>query len=116
MSTALTLSVAVDRFPLKVPFVISRGAKTDAAVVMVTLSDGRVTGHGESTPYARYGETPESVVAAIEATARTPASLASRTALARALPSGAARNALDCALWDLEAKATGVRADRKSVV
>lgn len=110
MSTALTLSVAVDRFPLKVPFVISRGAKTDAAVVMVTLSDGRVTGHGESTPYARYGETPESVVAAIEATARTPASLASRTALARALPSGAARNALDCALWDLEAKATGVRA------
>lgn len=108
--SALTVSVTIERFPLKVPFVISRGAKTDAAVVAVTLSDGRATGRGECTPYARYGETPEGVAAAIDAMARTPEALASRDALAAALPAGAARNALDCALWDLEAKRSGVPA------
>jgi L-alanine-DL-glutamate epimerase-like enolase superfamily enzyme len=108
--SALTLSVSVDRFPLKVPFVIARGAKTDAVVVAVTLSDGRVSGRGECTPYARYGETPESVVAAIETAARAPGVLQSREALMAALPAGAARNAVDCALWDLEAKASGVPA------
>lgn len=104
---SIILSVTIERFPLKVPFVISRGAKTDAVVVAVTLSDGTSTGRGECTPYARYGETPESVVAAIEDTAGTPGVLGSREALNAALPAGAARNALDCALWDLEAKATG---------
>jgi len=104
---SITLSVTIERFPLKVPFVISRGAKTDAVVVAVTLSDGTSTGRGECTPYARYGETPESVVAAIEDAARTPGVLGSREALNASLPAGAARNALDCALWDLEAKATG---------
>lgn len=104
---SITLSVAIERFPLKVPFVIARGAKTDAVVVAVKLSDGRATGRGECTPYARYGETPESVVAAIEAAGRTPGALDSRDALNAALPAGAARNALDCALWDLEAKASG---------
>ena len=112
---AISLSVSIARFPLKAPFVIARGAKTDAVVVAVTLSDGRVTGHGECTPYARYGETPESVVAAIEDAGRTDA-LSSREALASALPAGAARNALDCALWDLEAKASGIAAATRAGV
>lgn len=112
----LTLSVAIERFPLKVPFVISRGAKTDAAVVAVTLSDGRVAGRGECTPYARYGETPEGVAAAIEAAAREGGALAGRAALQATLPAGAARNALDCALWDLEAKASGVSAASRAGV
>ncbi len=103
-----SLSIAVEHFPLKSPFVISRGAKMQASVVMVTLSDGCVTGRGECTPYARYGETVESVVAAIEELRATPDALASRAALAEALPAGAARNAVDCALWDFEAKAQGV--------
>lgn len=110
MPADLTLSVSIDRFPLKEPFVISRGAKTDAVVVAVTLSDGRATGRGECTPYARYGETPERVAATIADIARTPALLASREALAEAVPAGAARNALDCALWDLSAKAGGTTA------
>ncbi|MBX9861297.1 MAG: dipeptide epimerase [Hyphomicrobium sp.] len=112
--THLRLSVSVERFALKVPFVISRGTKTHAIVVAVSLSDGRVTGRGECTPYARYGETPESVVAEIEALAARGDVLGSRDAagareaLAAALKPGAARNALDCALWDYEAKASGV--------
>lgn len=103
-----TLSIAVERFALKTPFVIARGAKTDAVVVAVAVSDGGVTGRGECTPYARYGETPDSVVAALEAAARVPGLLDHREALAAALPPGAARNALDCALWDLDAKTQGV--------
>lgn len=106
--THLTLSVSVERFALKVPFVISRGAKTDAVVVAVSVTDGRVTGRGECTPYARYGETPESVAAEIEAVSARPDILGSRQALAAALKPGAARNALDCALWDYEAKSSGV--------
>lgn len=104
----IALSVAIERFALKVPFVIARGAKTDAVVVAVTLSDGHAAGRGECTPYARYGETPESVADAIEAAGRTPGVLDSRAALNAALPAGAARNALDCALWDLEAKTSGL--------
>ena len=106
--THLTLSVSVERFALKVPFVISRGAKTDAVVVAVSVTDGRVTGRGECTPYARYGETPESVAAEIEAVSARPDILGSREALAAALKPGAARNALDCALWDYEAKSSGI--------
>ena len=107
---AVVLSVTADSFPLRTPFVISRGAKTHAEVVAVTLTDGRLTGHGECTPYARYGETVESVVAAIDRIGHAPEHLESREALAAALPPGAARNALDCALWDLDAKATGAPA------
>lgn len=106
--SAVALSVSAESFPLKTPFVIARGAKTEARVVAVSLSDGRATGRGECTPYARYGETVESVVAAIAAAERVPGLLASRDVLAASLPPGAARNALDCALWDLEAKVTGV--------
>lgn len=110
MPPSLSLSVSIDRFPLRQPFVISRGAKTEAVVVTVTVSDGRNLGRGECTPYARYGETPESVAATIRSLAQEPAALASREALVSALPAGAARNALDCALWDLEAKTAGVSA------
>ena len=107
---AALLHVTVDSFPLKTAFVIARGAKTEARVVAVTLTDGRVTGHGECTPYARYGETVESVLLAIGKASDTPGCLESREALAASLPPGAARNALDCALWDLEAKTAGVSA------
>ncbi len=112
----LALSVSIDRFPLKVPFVISRGAKTEATVVAVTLTDGAAAGRGECTPYARYGETPASVAAAIETLSGAPEALTSRAALADALAAGAARNALDCALWDLEAKASGVAAAQRAGV
>jgi L-Ala-D/L-Glu epimerase len=103
------LSVQVERWPLKSQFIISRGAKTEAAVVVATIRDGAVTGRGECVPYTRYGETVPGVLAAIAAfTPRVKAGL-DRTELQKALPSGAARNALDCALWDLEAKRAGRR-------
>jgi L-alanine-DL-glutamate epimerase-like enolase superfamily enzyme len=111
--SSLTLAIAVETFPLKVPFVIARGAKTEARVVAVTLSDGHASGRGECTPYARYGETPESVVAEIESVRSI---VAGRGMLAAALPPGAARNALDSALWDLEAKASGVPAAERAGV
>lgn len=107
---AVILTVAVDSFPLRAPFVIARGAKAEARVVAVTLTNGRATGHGECTPYARYGETVESVLLAIGKAGDAPGALDSREALAATLPPGAARNALDCALWDLEAKTAGVAA------
>lgn len=108
--SVISLSIAIERFPLKVPFVIARGTKTDAVVVAISLSDGRVTGRGECTPYARYGETPESVASAITAAEAMPGALTSRETLAASLPAGAARNALDCALWDFEAKKMGIAA------
>ncbi|BCP53125.1 dipeptide epimerase [Kaistia sp. 32K] len=103
-----TVSVDTERWPIAGSFVISRGSRTEATVVTVTIRDGDATGRGECVPYARYGETVEGVVAAIEAAARRPGGLSDRAALQDALPPGAARNALDCAFWDLEAKASGV--------
>lgn len=105
-----TLGAQVERWPLKQAFVISRGAKTEAAVVVAEIADGAHRGRGEAVPYARYGETIEGVLAQIEtARARIEAG-ADRAELQGLLPPGAARNALDCALWDLEAKRAGVRA------
>jgi len=104
------LAVAVERFPIAGSFVISRGAKTEAAVVTCTLSQGSATGHGECVPYARYGETLESVAAQIEAARRDIETGVDRMALRSLMPAGAARNAVDCALWDLETKLTGKRA------
>ncbi|RTL73338.1 MAG: dipeptide epimerase [Hyphomicrobiales bacterium] len=103
---SLTVRVAVERWPIAGNFVISRGAKTEAHVVVATVSDGVHTGRGECVPYARYGESVEAVVEAIEAFA---ASLTTRELLSTLMPAGAARNALDCALWDLEAKRTARR-------
>ena len=99
------LTATLDSFPLARAFTISRGSKTEARVVTVTVIRGGVTGRGEAVPYARYGETPEGVLAQIAA---LPEGI-TRAALQEALPPGAARNAVDCALWDLEAKSQGTR-------
>ena len=103
----IQLSVIDERWPIAGTFTISRGVKTEAHVVVVTLTDGRHRGRGECVPYARYGETVNSVVAAIEGLRPALADGLDRAALAQALPAGAARNALDCALWDFEAKRSG---------
>jgi len=105
----MDLSVRIERWPLERPFTINRGAKTEAVVVVAELEDGH-RGRGEAVPYARYGETPEGAAAAIGALRPALRSGLDRAALQAALPAGAARNALDCALWDLEAKRTGRRA------
>src|SRR5690606_20505615 len=90
-------------FPLAAAFTISRGSRTEARVLTVTVADGGHSGRGECVPYARYGETPASVAAQI---AGLPPAF-DPAALQRLLPPGAARNAVDCALWDLEAKRAG---------
>ncbi len=105
----LTLISAIETWPLREAFVISRGAKTEARVVVATISDGRITGCGECVPYPRYGETVEGVQAAISALSGTPAAFRDRKSLNAHRPAGAARNAVDCAWWDYEAKSTGQR-------
>jgi len=106
---ALTLSFAVERWPIAGAFAISRGAKTEAVVVVAELGDGNMTGRGECVPYARYGESVASVAAAIEAMRPALAAGLTREGLQTAMPPGAARNALDCAFWDLQAKRSGRR-------
>jgi len=103
----LTLSLAAERWPIAGSFSISRGAKTEALVVVAELADGKRRGRGECTPYARYDESVESVSAQIEAMRPRLAAGLTRMALQEAMPPGAARNALDCAFWDLEAKRAG---------
>jgi len=93
-----------DRFGLSTPFRISRGVKTAADVVTVTIRQDGMVGRGEAVPYGRYGETIEDTLAAIRAIVPHIAQGASRSDLAGLLPAGAARNAVDCALWDLEAR------------
>ena len=109
-SQARSLKVSVERFDLAVPFVISRGAKSVAEVVTVTLEERLFRGRGECVPYGRFGETLDGVVAAIGGLRGAVEAGLERDALQALLPAGAARNALDCALWDLEAKRLGVRA------
>ncbi|WP_062117059.1 N-acetyl-D-Glu racemase DgcA [Aureimonas sp. AU40] len=104
------LSVTVDAFSLAKQFTIARGAKTEAVVVACTLADGTMTGRGECVPYARYGESVDSVVGAIESVRGAIDAGLDRASLQALLPPGAARNALDCAFWDLEAKRKGARA------
>jgi len=100
-ASPLTVDVAIETWQLANPFVISRGTKTDARIVVATISDADGhTGRGECVPYARYGETPEDVVQTIKQWQPSPR----RTELLATLPAGAARNAIDCALWDLSAK------------
>ena len=105
----MELSVRIERWPLAGVFAISRGSKTEAVVVVAELSDGTHRGRGESVPYARYDETPDGIVAAIEAVRPVLRRGLDRGALQRAMPAGAARNALDCAYWDVNAKQTGRR-------
>jgi L-Ala-D/L-Glu epimerase len=103
----MDLSVRIERWPLAGAFTISRGSKTEAIVVVVELGDGTHRGRGECVPYARYGETPDGIVAAIEAMRPALRGRFDRAALQAAMPPGAARNALDCAYWDVNAKETG---------
>jgi L-alanine-DL-glutamate epimerase-like enolase superfamily enzyme len=103
MPSSLRIEVGVETWPIAGEFVIARGAKREAIVVVAHISDGTVAGRGECVPYARYGETVESVRTAILAQP----DVANRTALLNQMPAGAARNALDCALWDYEAKRSG---------
>jgi L-Ala-D/L-Glu epimerase / N-acetyl-D-glutamate racemase len=86
------------------PFAISRGSKTSAEVVVAEVSDGEFRGRGECVPYPRYGESVDSVAAALEAMKGAVFSGLDRHELQHAMPPGAARNALDCAFWDLDAK------------
>lgn len=104
------LSVAAERFPIAGTFTISRGSKTEAEVICCTIRDGDSAGRGECVPYRHYGETVDGVIEAIESVREAVEGGAGRHELLELLPAGAARNALDCALWDLEAKASGRRA------
>ena len=99
------IDAVAETFRLAQAFTISRGTRTEARVVTVTVTRGGVQGRGECVPYTRYGETVESVLAQIAA---LPADIG-RADLQTALPPGAARNAVDCALWDWQAKAEGRR-------
>ncbi len=101
----MKIEITPDTFRLAEVFTISRGSRTEAKVLTVRVSDGGVTGRGECVPYARYGETLESVTAQIEGLGGR----LDREALHDLLPAGAARNAVDCALWDLQAKQSGKR-------
>ena len=102
-SHARLIEAVEERWPLASPFVIARGAKTEARVVVARVGDGRYEGRGEAVPYARYDETVEATLGCIRALAGP----LDRATLAGCLPPGAARNAVDCALWDLEAKRSG---------
>ncbi|THH36798.1 dipeptide epimerase [Aliishimia ponticola] len=101
----MRVAVSRDVFQLAQVFTIARGSRTEAQVLTVRLSDGDAQGWGECVPYARYGETLDSVAAQIEGLPEH----FDRAALADLLPAGAARNAVDCALWDMEAKRAGKR-------
>jgi L-alanine-DL-glutamate epimerase-like enolase superfamily enzyme len=104
------LNVAIETFPIAGSFTIARGSRTEAVIVVATIRDGQARGQGECVPYPRYGETPESVAAAIEAMRGPIEAGLNRFALRDTMAPGAARNALDCALWDLDAKISGVPA------
>lgn len=109
MMPSLTLAARIERWPIAGGFTISRGAKTEAVVIVAEVSrqnrDGKaIVGRGECVPYARYGETPEGTLEAILAMQDALRGGLDRQALQAQMRAGAARNALDCALWDLEAK------------
>ena len=102
-----TLNAAHQRFGLRAPFRIARGVKTAADVITVTIREGAHEGRGEGVPYPRYGETIDAALAEIAAVAPLIERGGSRADLAAAMPAGAARNAIDDALWDLEARLAG---------
>jgi L-Ala-D/L-Glu epimerase len=103
------LSARIERWPIAGSFTISRGAKTEAVTVVAEVSRDGHTGRGECVPYPRYGETPEATLAALRSMREALQHGLDRGALQAAMPAGAARNALDCALLDLEAKTAGRR-------
>jgi len=112
INTSITLKIVarIERWPIAGAFTISRGAKTEAVTVVAELTRDGHTGRGECVPYARYGETPEATLAAIEAMRPLLEQGLDRHTLQSSMPPGAARNALDCALLDLEAKTNARRA------
>ncbi|MBN8990859.1 MAG: dipeptide epimerase [Rhizobiales bacterium] len=101
---ARQLVARIESWPIAGSFAISRGAKTEAVTVVAEISQGGHTGRGECVPYSRYSETPEGTLAALRAMQEPLSNGLDRMALQAAMPAGAARNALDCALLDLEAK------------
>ncbi|WP_421865246.1 N-acetyl-D-Glu racemase DgcA [Parvibaculum sp.] len=101
------ITAEIQSWPIAGAFTISRGAKTEANVVVASVSENGLTGRGECVPYARYGENEKDVVAAIKTLQPAISDGLSRDELQRIMPRGAARNALDCALWDLETKIAG---------
>ena len=103
------LLARIERWPIAGSFTISRGAKTEAVTVVAEVSQGGLTGRGECVPYPRYGETPAATLATLQAMQEPLRRGLDRPALQAAMPPGAARNALDCALLDLEAKTRGQR-------
>jgi L-alanine-DL-glutamate epimerase-like enolase superfamily enzyme len=106
----MQLQVSAESWPIAGTFRIARGAKTQAQVIVATIGRNGFAGRGECVPYARYGETTQSVLAQIESLRAEIKNGLTREALQARLPAGAARNALDCALIDLEAKTSGRRA------
>ena len=104
------LNVRAESWPIRGTFTISRGSKTQADVVLVKLSDEHHTGRGECVPYPRYGESVEKVIALIEDLREDLKNGLDRQGLQERMPAGAARNAVDCAFWDLESKQQGMRA------
>jgi L-alanine-DL-glutamate epimerase-like enolase superfamily enzyme len=104
------LLITAERFPIRGTFTIARGSKTEAAVVTVELRDGAHVGRGECVPYARYGESVDGVIAQLAALETLVAEGLRREDLMSVLPPGAARNAIDCAMWDLDAKRSRMRA------
>lgn len=101
------ITIRHESWPIAGTFTISRGSKTSAEVVVVEIVDGKARGQGECVPYARYGESIEGVIATIEQHRVALEDGAARADVQKLLPPGAARNAVDCALWDLEAKLAG---------
>lgn len=102
---ARKVRVRPESFPLARPFAISRGVKTAADVVVVEIVDGDIFGHAECVPYPRYDETVDGVIAEIQEVLADLEAGAGREEINAKMPAGAARNAVDCALWDFEAKA-----------
>ena len=103
------LEATIETFPISGSFTISRGSKTEAEVITCIVSENGFSGRGECVPYKRYGESLDGVMEDITAIADAIRAGLTRAELQRRMPPGAARNAVDCALWDLEAKLSGQR-------
>src|SRR3546814_26530 len=101
------LEATIENFPIAGLFTISRGSKTEAEVVSCTITENGMSGRGECVPYKRYGETVDAVLAEIRALGEAICEGMDRHSLQAAMKPGAARNAVDCALWDLEARLAG---------
>lgn len=106
MAASLSISPTIERWPVAGSFIIARGAKQHVDVIVVTVSDGQYTGYGEGTPIYYHGETAQTCVEAIEARGSS-SDPVTRASLLTTMNRGAARNALDCALWDLECQREG---------